>query len=381
MSGDEAASVVDPARLGSADLRRVVLDGVRDGRPATGPLGVHIDITNACNARCVTCWDHSPLLTTPRTAAWKSRSLPLATFRRIIGELDALGSVHAVVLSGMGEPLVHPDAYAMIGEVKARGWELTVISNLVAADVDQLARSGVDHLLVGVQGVTPETYAAFHPGWGEREFFGMCRALRRLTKAGIRCRHVQVINRDLAPQVVEMVRFGHLFGANRVNYKLASLAGGTQACAATPEQMRWLLAEGIPAARELAAELGVRTNLSLFERQVAAALGRALATTPIEDVGCFMGYVYTRITVALDVLYCCNTNVQVGSLHDTTFADLWRGAAWQGLRDRLRSGRYLDGCERCGKFEQNVKWSERARAHLGEQDWLAATGRAAEPVR
>ena len=127
-----------------------VLAGMREGRPATGPLHVHIDITNTCNAACVTCWDHSPLLTEGRPAAWKRRRLPLARFHALLDALDAFGSVRAVVISGMGEPLTHPDAYTMLAAVKARGWHLTLMSNLVAADIDRLAPIGVDQVLVGV---------------------------------------------------------------------------------------------------------------------------------------------------------------------------------------------------------------------------------------
>jgi len=340
-----------------------VIAGLVAGRPVVGPRTVHIDVTNACNAACVTCWDHSPLLDTPRPLAWKRRRLSADRFHALVAELADLGSVRAVVLSGMGEPLVHPDIYDFIAAIKAQGWDLTVITNLVAADLDRLATSGVDHLLVGVQGATPETYTAFHPGWTEEHFFRLCHSLRVLGHAGVRCRHVHVINRDLALEVEAMVRFGHLFGADRVNFKLASLAEGTEACIATPLQLQWLAVEGIPRARALAADLGVPTTLDLFARQVDAALGRPQASTPIEDVGCAMGYVYTRITVDQEVLYCCNTEVQVGTLSDTqTFGDLWQGEAWQALRQRLARGDYFPGCHRCGKFEQNVTWGERIRA-------------------
>jgi len=98
------------------------------------------------------------------------------------------------------------------------------------------------------------------------------------------------------------------------------------------------------------------------------------ATTPMADIGCFQGYVYTRITASGDVLYCCNTEVRVGSLADAPFAELWHGAAWQALRDRFRRGDYMAGCERCGKFEQNVKLSQQVRAELGDATWRALTG-------
>lgn len=344
------------------------------GEATAGPTTVHVDVTNACNAACITCWDHSPLLETPRSPAWKRQALSFETFERLIGELDALGTVEAFILSGMGEPLTHPDIYRMIALVKARGWHLTMLSNLVAADIARLADSGVDQLLVGVHGATPVGYTAFHPGWTEQHFNTMCRYLRELSEAGVRCRHVQVINRDNAFELVEMVRFGRQFGAARVNFKLASLDRGTEASAITAEQRAWLTGEALPAARALARELGVETNLDLFERQLAAVDTGVFATTPMADIGCLMGYVYTRITVSGDVLYCCNTEVRVGSLADAPFAELWHGEAWQRLRERLRRGEFFRGCERCGKFEQNVKWSARLREAAGERAWRAAIG-------
>lgn len=339
--------------------RDPILRGLAAGRPETGPVSVHLDVTNACNAACGTCWDHSPHLTTPRPAAWKRRRLPLDRFVAITDALAAFGSVRHVVISGMGEPLTHPDIYAMIARTKALGWETTVITNLVAADADALAASGVDQLLVGVQGVTPATHAAFHPGWDTSHYFAMVGVLRRLQATDTRVRHVQVIDRHTAPELVEMVRFAHRFGADRVNYKLAALRDGTEAVAITDDQRAWMRAEGVPAARALAAKLGVRTNLPLFERQLDAG-GRA--TAPVADVGCYMGHVFTRITVDEDVLFCCNVNVKVGSLRDRPFADWWWGDDWQALRDRMAARDFLPACDQCGKIEQNTKWAERLAA-------------------
>lgn len=357
--------------------KRTVLDGIAAGAPLTGPRTVHIDVTNACNAACITCWDHSPLLVEGRSPAWKKRRIDLPMFEELVSDLAAMGSVKAIILSGMGDPLVHPDIYAMLARIKQQGWHLTVMTNLIAADIDRLAPAGVDQFLVGVHGATPTAYSAFHPGWDEREFFTLCSHLRRLMTTGASVRHVQVINRDTAPEFVDMVSFGARFRADRINFKLASLAGGTETCRITEEQRTWLAAEGIPKARALAAQLGVATNLDLFAQQLAAGEAEDAhenATVPIADVGCFQGYVYTRITASLDVLYCCNTEVRVGSLDDAGFAELWRGPAWQALRDRMRRGDYMAGCERCGKFEQNVAWSKRVREELGEAVWREVTG-------
>ena len=343
-------------------LRDRVLEGLATGRPQVGPIQVHVDVTNRCNAACITCWDHSPLLKVARTGAWKSRRLPWETWQRLLQDLDAFESVGAVVLSGMGEPLTHPRIYDMMADVKARGWHLTVLSNLLAADLDRLCDAGIDNLLVGVHGATPEAYAAFHPGWDESDFFRMTRGLKALANAGVRTRHVQVINRDTAPDVPAMVRFGKRFEADRVNYKLASLAGGTEDCAITPEQRRWLVDEAVPEARTLSEQLGVRTNLDLFEQQLAAAGGDVTHVTAMDEVGCAMGFAYTRIAVDGTVLFCCNTEIEVGRVGEGSLAEQWYGPRWQDMRERIGRSEWFPGCARCGKFEQNVKWGERQRA-------------------
>ena len=348
-----------------------MLEGIAAGAPVIGPQQVHIDVTNRCNAACITCWDHSPLLRIARSRAWKRERIDTDRFTRLMADLDALGSVGAIVLSGMGEPLTHPDIYTMMAAVKERGWHLTVLTNLLAADLDQLVESGVDNLLVGVHGTTPHSYSAFHPGWDERDFFRMTRGLKRLSRAGISTRHVHVINRDTAPEVPDMVRFGLRFGAERVNYKLASLAEGTEACAMTPEQREWLQAEGVPEARALSAALGVRTNLDLFEQQLAAAADDVLSVTDMGAVGCSMGYAYARVAVDGTILYCCNTAIPVGTLDRGSFGSQWFGERWQAMRETIARGEWQPGCARCGKFEQNVKWAARC-----EEAGLTAPGRA-----
>lgn len=344
------------------ELRAEVIAGIAAGAPRVGPQQVHIDVTNRCNAACITCWDHSPLLTVARSSAWKRQRLDLDRFDRLMADLDELGSVRAVVLSGMGEPLTHPDIYRMMAAVKQRGWHLTVLSNLLAADIDRLCAARVDNLLVGVHGTTPHTYSAFHPGWDERDFFRMVRGLQALDRAGIPTRHVHVINRDTALEVPDMVRFGHRFRAERVNYKLASLAEGTESCALTAAQRDQLLADGVPRARALADELGVHTNLDLFEQQLRAAERDVLIATDMSAIGCSMGYAYARVAVDGTILYCCNTHIPVGHVDDGSFGAQWFGDRWQAMRATIADGHWQPGCERCGKFEQNVKWAARCQA-------------------
>jgi hypothetical protein len=127
----------------------------------------------------------------------------------------------------------------------------------------------------------------------------------------------------------------------------------------------------VPRARDRAR---VPHNLEVFSAQLRAG---GAATAPIAEVGCFMGHVYSRITVEGTVLYCCNTDVVVGTLADgARFSELWHGERWNALRARMRAGDYLESCRQCGKLNQNVKLGEQLRRQHGEEAWRAATGRA-----
>lgn len=353
--------------------KKLRMQSLVDSVVRVGPETVHVDLTNACNTDCVTCWDHSPHLQVARPSSWKRQRADAGAVAALLDDVQGLGGLSAVILSGMGEPFTHPGIYEIVADVKRRGLHLTIITNLVAADVDRIVALGVDSLLIGVQGGSEQSYLAFHPSFTPSHWTRLLASLSRLKQAGRRDKHVQVVCRVNAHELVEMVELAAEHDAGQLNFKLASLKDGTEAVRITEAQRARLLAEDIPAARSAAAELSVKANLDVFEEQVRTG---GEATAPIERVGCLLGYSYSRVTVDGTVLYCCNTDVEVGRLDErTTFSDLWRGERWQALRARMREGRYFDSCRQCGKLNQNVKLAGRFQAAYGEEALLRITGR------
>jgi MoaA/NifB/PqqE/SkfB family radical SAM enzyme len=354
--------------------RETTLSGILLGQPLTGPETVHIDIVNACNTDCITCWDHSPLLDSPRATAWKRKRASLENIAELLDNLNDLGGLRSVIISGMGEPFVHPQIYDIVENIKRRDLFLTIITNLVLADPERVVALGIDQLLIGIHGASRESYEAFHPSFRNGEWEKLHTQLEYFSKAGKRFKHVHVICQTNAHELAAMIRQAHDLSAGAVNFKLASLLEGTERCAISEAQREDLLSRQIPEARAAASTLGVESNLDVFERQLLAG---GHETAPIEETGCFMGYAYSRITVEGDVLYCCNTEIKVGSLRDgLAFSDLWRGASWQALRERLRAGSYFPGCSQCGKYNQNVALAAAFERHFGRVRLLEVTGRA-----
>ncbi len=350
------------------------LASLDDGRVRLGPQTIHLDITNSCNTDCVTCWDHSPHLHAPPSAAWKRQRADPEAVRRLVDDVQALGGLQAVIVSGMGEPFTHPGVYEILADLKRRGLHVTVITNLLAADVERIIELSVDTLLLGLHGASERAYLDFHPAWSPMHWTRLHEGLARMRAAGRRDKHVHVICRTNAHELVAMVEQAHRYDAERINFKLASLRNGTEAVQIDADQRTRLCEGDIAAARARAEALGVVHNLDVFEDQVRTG---GAATAPIESTGCLLGYHYSRITVEGTVLYCCNTEVVVGSLaRGDRFSELWRGPAWEGLRARLRQGRYFPGCHQCGKLNQNVKLSERFRKRFGDARWREVTGQA-----
>jgi MoaA/NifB/PqqE/SkfB family radical SAM enzyme len=225
----------------------------------------------------------------------------------------------------MGEPFTHKGIYALIEDVKRRGLHLTIITNLVAADVDRVVALGVDSLLVGVQGASEPSYLAFHPNFLPSHWAQLNEQLGRLAgAAGIDVKQVQVICRHNAHELSAMVELGARTNAARVNFKLASLKGGTEHVRITPAQRARLLDHDVDAAVVRAQALGVATNLDVLGAQLRAGADDVdeYATAPIADVGCFVGAFYARVTVDGTVLFCCNTDVVVGSLATLPFSSV-----------------------------------------------------------
>jgi MoaA/NifB/PqqE/SkfB family radical SAM enzyme len=367
-------------------VRKARLAGLYANAPRVGPQTVHFDIANACNTRCTTCWHHSPhLLPEHRpTAAWKKERLDFDAFARAFDDVLSLGGLESIILSGMGDPTMNDDLYAMVAHAHRHGIGVTIITNLLRLDVGRLFEAArwpevpLD-LLTSICGVTPDVWQAFHAHPTPRGFETMLARLDALRARGFAPKHVQVINRDNFRELPAMVRFGAEWPAKRVNFKYASLVHGTEAVALGASEVAELADALIPDAMAEARRLGVDTDLPAFAMQVDAGRRGEHETAPIAEVGCFMGFMYARVTVLGELLYCCNTRLGVGHISAPGgFAAAWRGADWQARRDALRQGRYFDGCDQCGKFKENLKWSEKIRGKVAPEVFAGLIGRAGE---
>jgi MoaA/NifB/PqqE/SkfB family radical SAM enzyme len=123
------------------------------------PFRYYVEPTNACNLRCPFCF------------GWQGRSertrgmMSLATFKSLIDKIAPYA--YWIDLYNRGEPFLHPDIYDMIIYAHQRRIGTRISTNLNSLGnltPEQLVKSGLDYLVVSLDGATQETYATYRVG-------------------------------------------------------------------------------------------------------------------------------------------------------------------------------------------------------------------------
>ena len=132
---------------------------VKPDRPWGWPTHAQVEPANSCNIRCVLC-PVTEGLDRPLT------HMELRTFERLVDELGQ--HLFIILLWDWGEPFLNPAVYDMISYAKAH--HIGVISSTngqvfaTGDDAERLVASGLDCVIVAVDGVTQATYQQYRRG-------------------------------------------------------------------------------------------------------------------------------------------------------------------------------------------------------------------------
>jgi MoaA/NifB/PqqE/SkfB family radical SAM enzyme len=141
--------IVPGARLRIEELEHQLLVHL----PVTHLARLYLEPTNECPLNCRTCMR--------RTWNEPTGRMEADTFARIVQGLRELPRVPSVFFGGIGEPLAHPDALEMAGQVKSLGAKTELISNGLALDettIERLVEMRLDTLWVSLDGASEECY-------------------------------------------------------------------------------------------------------------------------------------------------------------------------------------------------------------------------------
>jgi radical SAM protein with 4Fe4S-binding SPASM domain len=377
-----------------ASQKRLSPDGLRllgalKDEVFIGPRTLIIDITNRCNLNCVFCWYHSALRNEMFS---KTVDFPAETFREIVSDCADLG-VEEIILTGDGEPLLHPDAGRMIGMASRRNIGVTITTNATFGREMLRHVLKARQLIVNLSAATPGSYARVQ-GVGLRDRFGAVmrnlETLSRMRKKGARVPMVTlscVVNGRNYRDVPGLFRLAERLGADEVDLKIldyvdhsAGLVLDGRSVAEFREILAGLLRDQGSSGKPVV-ESNLREVLDAFSdpgfiagRQDVRSYGGKLSRAP----ACYMCWYQSYIKLNGDVVPCCRMeSSRMGNVHANTFREIWHSDDYRKTRKTFKERfdmakdpwRY---CSFCGFMDLNGMIGRRLEK-------LAASGKRGGP--
>ena len=290
--------------------------------PAGGPETGMIEPTNLCNLACPTC----------PTGTGKIKPLPQMTidgFDRILGELAP--KMRNLALWNYGEPLLNRALPDMIAHAKEAGVKVVkVSSNVHFLDGPRglaLLQSGLDVLILSVDGASQDTYGTFRKE-GDFEKVAtsvawLCAEKKRLGLQKPRIELQFIVMRHNEHELPEMRKLAREWGVDKLRVKTVG---------ADDDASKAL----VPASR-------------LLSRYQADG-----ATPNVRHAFCTMAWDHTVVNVDGSVTPCCylrpdmSDGFVMGNVFETSFPAIWRGEKYRAFRASMLAGREsMPVCNRC----------------------------------
>jgi len=121
------------------------------------PLSLFIEPTNICNLKCPLCPTGNGLLTK------KKGYMGLKNYKKVIDKLGP--TAFSVTLWNYGEPSLNKEFFEMIKYAKLKGLKVITSTNGILFknkdNIQKLIDSGLDELVLAVDGATDETYSKY----------------------------------------------------------------------------------------------------------------------------------------------------------------------------------------------------------------------------
>jgi hypothetical protein len=166
-----------------------------------GFVSVDLELTNLCENRCALCPQEA--MVRPRGFMEPQRFLEIAG---VLGEQKSL-----VSLSGMGDPLLHPQWVDFCRELRGRGADVCVLVNagsLVAyGDPEGLVRAGPNSIVVSFPSTRKEVFDRLCPQASFEKALAATRILARLVRGRAALRVSGILTRINTDERADFNRF------------------------------------------------------------------------------------------------------------------------------------------------------------------------------
>ncbi|OIN59562.1 SPASM domain-containing protein [Arsenicibacter rosenii] len=288
------------------------------------PMSISFEPTTSCNLRCPEC--PSGLRSFTRPTGMLSEDL----FKRTIDELH--DTLLYLIFYFQGEPYLHPQFLELVQYAAKKKIYTATSTNahyLTDANARKTVESGLDRLIISIDGTTQEVYQQYRVGGKlEKVLEGTRNIIRWKKELKSRTPHVLFQFLVVQPnehQIADAKRLATELGVDEIKFKTAQIYDYERGNPLIP-------------------------TLDRYSRYAPQQDGTYRIKSALDD-HCWKMWHSCVITWDGLVVPCCfdkDADHRVGDLQQQRFTELWQGAPYQNFRQALiRSRSEIDMCKNC----------------------------------
>ena len=319
------------------------------------PLQLYLELVTVCNLRCIMCaivWD-------PRRIPGEGRVGYMNT-SLIYNLQPLLPQVVSCIITGTGEPTIHPDFRDIVRFLKRFDCWICFNTNatlLNAEMAEDFLEFGVDSVTVSIDGATKKTFESIRQGSNYEKIISNVQGLMEIKKKSGKIRpHVDmewIVMRENLMEMPMAVRLAHALGIGEINFE--PLYDNVE----DPNYHEFYLQHNVNTLpQEQIQEIFTQTkeeahNLSVpIRSRFFLDPGRH---NQEEKVGSYQARIctepWTTMFIAWDgkVRTCCFNDLSIGDLQTTEFSSIWNGSSYQEFRQGFVLGQPPPSCSQCIK--------------------------------
>jgi radical SAM protein with 4Fe4S-binding SPASM domain len=309
---------IETSRILSFLLKRPIVWGV--------PYIISVEPGSLCDLSCPECPTGSGIIIR------ENPNLDLQVYKEIIDGIK-LTTIH-LLLYFQGEPLMNNDIYKMIKYANDRGLYIVISTNgqrLNHENVKKILESGLQRIIISVDGIDQATYEKYRIGGDIRKVLNGAKFIQSLKKEN-KLLYPEIVFQFLIfrhneDQVKSFKQFGRKNGADKIWIKTAQIINPDRA------------SEIIPASDSYSRY----THDSEFKLKIKSG----------KKDQCSRLWRTCVITSDGDLVPCCfdkEAKYKMGSLKDETLSEIWKNEKYNQFRKRILSGRgEIDICNNCSE--------------------------------
>lgn len=288
------------------------------------PFSISVEPTTACNLRCPECPSGLRAFTRP------TGLLEQGLYEKIIDELAP--NLLYLILYFQGEPYLHPHFFDLVAYATKKKIYTATSTNahyLHQKNVEKTLHSGLDRLIISIDGTSQETYQAYRIGGSlEKVIRGTERLIK--TREKLRFKKPYTIFQFLVVQpnehqIEEVKTLAKNLGVDKVAFKTAQIYDYQNGSPLLPKQEKY-------SRYKLQEDGTYRIKNELLNQ-------------------CWKMWHACVITWDGKVVPCCfdkDARHQLGNLAENSFEQVWQSDAYNQFRQHLLiSRKNIDICQNC----------------------------------